>query len=179
MAQCCSLDAEGSIISADAPGAPTAAFMVRHPAHLIALGAGAGLVPGAPGTAGTLLAFPLYWVLASYCTALTLLGLIALGFALGVWACGRTGRALGVSDHGAIVWDEIVAFMLVLFFTPAGLLWQAFAFLLFRLFDILKPPPIRYYDRMLKSGFGVMFDDLLAAAYTVLMLAVARMLIGG
>ncbi|MEK7230429.1 MAG: phosphatidylglycerophosphatase A, partial [Pseudomonadota bacterium] len=92
--------------------------MVRHPAHLIALGAGAGLVPGAPGTAGTLLAFPLYWALASYCTALTLLGLIVLGFALGVWACGRTGRALGVPDHGAIVWDEIVAFMLVLFFTP-------------------------------------------------------------
>ena len=153
--------------------------MLRHPAHLIALGAGAGLVPGAPGTAGTLLAFPLYWALASVCAAPTLLGLIALGFALGVWACGRTGRALGASDHGAIVWDEIIAFMLVLFFTPAGLLWQAFAFLLFRLFDILKPPPIRYYDRKLKSGFGVMFDDLLAAAYSLLVLAVARMLIAG
>jgi len=179
MEQCCSLDAGGSIISADVPGAPTAAFMVRHPAHLIALGAGAGLVPGAPGTAGTLLAFPLYWGLATYCSAFTLLGLIVLGFALGVWACGHTGRALGVSDHGAIVWDEIVAFTLVLFFTPAGLAWQAFAFLLFRLFDILKPPPIRYYDRMLKSGFGVMFDDLLAAAYTVLVLAAARVLFGG
>ena len=153
--------------------------MLRHPAHLIALGAGAGLVPGAPGTVGTLLAFPLYWALASVCAAPTLLGLIALGFALGVWACGRTGRALGASDHGAIVWDEIIAFMLVLSFTPAGLLWQAFAFLLFRLFDILKPPPIRYYDRKLKSGFGVMFDDLLAAAYSLLVLAVARMLIAG
>jgi len=164
---------------ADARAGPTAAFMLRHPAHLIALGAGAGLVPGAPGTAGTLLAFPLYWALAAYCTAPMLLGLIVLGFALGVWACGRTGRALGVSDHGAIVWDEIVAFMLVLFFTPEGLLWQACAFVLFRLFDILKPPPIRYYDRKLKSGFGVMFDDLLAAGYSLLMLAAARMLIAG
>ncbi len=148
--------------------------MLRHPAHLIALGAGAGLIPGAPGTAGTLLAFPIYWALAAYCTAPLLLGLIVFGFALGVWACARTGDALGVSDHGAIVWDEIVAFMLVLFFTPDGLWWQAFAFLLFRLFDILKPPPIGYYDRTLKSGFGVMFDDLLAAAYTLLVLAVFR-----
>ena len=153
--------------------------MLSHPAHAIALGAGAGLFPGAPGTAGTLLAFPLYWGLALFCTAPTLLALIALGFVLGIWACARTGRALGVADHGAIVWDEIVAFMLVLLFTPPGYIWQAFAFLLFRLFDILKPPPIRYYDRTLKSGFGVMFDDLLAAAYTLLVLAVIRMLLAG
>jgi phosphatidylglycerophosphatase A len=153
--------------------------MLRHPAHLIALGGGAGLVPGAPGTAGTLLAFPLYWVLASLCAPLTLLTLIALGFALGVWACGRTGRALGVSDHGAMVWDEIIAFMLVLVFTPGGLRWQASAFLLFRLFDILKPPPIRYFDRQWKNGLGVMFDDVLAAGYTLLVLAIARILIAG
>jgi phosphatidylglycerophosphatase A len=153
-------------------------FVLRHPAHAIALGAGAGLFPGAPGTAGTLLAFPLYWGLALICTAPTLLALIALGFAVGVWACERTGRALGVADHGAIVWDEIVAFMLVLSFTPPGYIWQAFAFLLFRLFDILKPPPIRYYDRKLKSGFGVMFDDLLAAAYTLLVLAAFKQILG-
>ena len=153
--------------------------MLRHPAHLVALGAGAGLVPRAPGTAGTLLAFPLYWGLASVCAAPALLALIALGFALGVWACGHTGRALGVADHGAIVWDEIVAFMLVLVFTPEGYLWQACAFLLFRLFDILKPPPIRYFDRRWKNGFGVMFDDLLAAGYSLLALAVARLLITG
>ena len=136
-------------------------------------------MPVAPGTAGTLLAFPLYWGLASWLSGWLLLALLALAFALGVWACARTARALGVPDHGAIVWDEIVAFMLVLFFTPAGLWWQAFAFALFRLFDILKPPPIHYYDRKLKSGFGVMFDDLLAACYTLLVLAAARMLIAG
>ena len=157
---------------------PTLRFMLRHPAHVIALGAGAGLIPGAPGTAGTLLAFPLYWALARYCATSTLLALLALAFVLGMWACARTGRALGASDPGAIVWDEIVAFMLVLVFTPAGYLWQASAFLLFRAFDILKPPPIRFFDRKLKNGFGVMFDDLLAAGYTLLALAVCKSLIG-
>jgi phosphatidylglycerophosphatase A len=152
--------------------------MLRRPAHVIALGAGAGLMPAAPGTAGTLLAFPLYWALASVCTAATLLALIAAGFAIGIWACGATGRALGAADHGAMVWDEVVAFALVLFFTPAGWPWQVGAFLLFRFFDILKPPPIRYFDRRLKSGFGVMFDDVLAAFYTLLVLTVGKLLMG-
>ena len=138
------------------------------------MAAGAGLVRGAPGTAGTLLAFPLYALMLVYCTVPQQLGVMAFAFVVGIWACARTGEALGVADHGAIVWDEVVAFMLVLFFTPAGYVWQAFAFLLFRLFDILKPPPIRYFDRKLKSGFGVMFDDLLAAFYTLLVLAAAR-----
>ena len=92
--------------------------MLRHPAHVIALGAGAGLAPVAPGTAGTLLAFPLYWLLATWCTPVLLLGVIAAGFVLGIWACGATGRALGVADHGAMVWDEVIAFALVLVFTP-------------------------------------------------------------
>ena len=98
-------------------------------------------------------------------------------FALGVWACEVTGRAIGAADHGGMVWDETVAFLLVLFFTPAVWYWQALAFLIFRLFDILKPPPIRYYDRTLKNGFGVMFDDLIAAFYTLLVLAVAKTLL--
>ena len=153
--------------------------MLRHPAHVIALGAGAGLAPAAPGTAGTLLAFPLYWALASVCAAPTLLVLIAAGFAIGVWACAVTGRALGAADHGSMVWDEVVAFMLVLVFTPAGWLWQAGAFLLFRYFDILKPPPIRYFDRRLKSGFGVMFDDVLAAIYTLIVVTMAKILADG
>jgi len=152
--------------------------MLRHPAHVIALGAGAGLAPVAPGTAGTLLTFPLYWLLAATCTAGISLVVIAGSFVLGIWACGATGRALGVADHGAMVWDEVVAFALVLVFTPAGWQWQAFAFLLFRLFDILKPPPIRYFDRRLKSGFGVMFDDLLAAFYTLIVLALVKILTG-
>jgi phosphatidylglycerophosphatase A len=105
--------------------------------------------------------------------------MLAVLFALGVWACEVTGRAIGAADHGGMVWDETVAFLLVLFFAPAALPWQAAAFLLFRLFDILKPPPIRYYDQALKGGFGVMFDDVIAAAYALLVLAVAKTIMDG
>lgn len=159
---------------------PTWRFVLSRPAYFIAFGFGAGLAPVAPGTFGTLLAFPLYWLLFPQAGALEFLLLILALFVLGAWACEMTGRALGVSDHGGMVWDETVAFLLVLFFvpaTPATPYWQAAAFLLFRLFDIVKPPPIRYYDRTLKSGFGVMFDDLIAAFYTLLILAIARTLI--
>ena len=152
--------------------------MWRQPAHIIALGAGAGLAPVAPGTVGTLLAFPLYWLLAAFATSTVALALLGAAFLLGIWACGATGRALGVADHGAMVWDEIVAFAVVLVFTPPGWQWQLGAFLLFRFFDIVKPPPIRYFDRRLKNGFGVMFDDLLAAGYTLLVLAVGQRLLG-
>jgi phosphatidylglycerophosphatase A len=156
---------------------PSWRFLLSRPAHLIAFGFGAGLVPVAPGTWGTLLAFPLFWLLQPWTDAPEFLLAAAILFGLGVWACDATGRALGVADHGGMVWDETVAFLLVLFFTPAALHWQALAFLIFRLFDILKPPPIRYYDRTLKNGFGVMFDDLIAAFYTLLVLAVAKTLL--
>ena len=146
-------------------------FILSHPAHFIAFGGGAGLSPAAPGTVGTLLAFPLFWLLNPHLDLVEFLLLIAVLFFIGVWACSVTGKALGVHDHGGMVWDEIVAFLLVLIFTPDSLIWQAYAFLLFRLFDIFKPQPIRYYDRTLRSGFGVMFDDLLAAFYALLCLA--------
>lgn len=165
-------------ISAEGSGRATWRFLLRHPAHLIAFGLGAGLVPAAPGTAGTLLALPLFWLLAPWAAPAVFLAVIAAMFAAGIWLCGRTGQALGRADHGGIVWDEITAFLLVLFFTPAEPLWQAGAFLLFRLFDILKPPPIRYYERTLKGGLGVMFDDLLAAFYTLTVLAILRILTG-
>jgi phosphatidylglycerophosphatase A len=157
---------------------PSWRFMLRHPAHLVALGFGAGLAPKAPGTAGTLLAFPIYWWPAGWLNAAGFLALLAVLFVLGVWACGRTGRALGVADHPALVWDEVVAFLAVLFFTPATFAWQGLAFLLFRFFDIVKPPPIRYVDRTVKNGFGAMLDDALAAFYTVLVIALVKALIG-
>ena len=156
---------------------PTWRFVLSRPAHFIAFGFGAGLVPVAPGTCGSLLALPLFWLFHPHVEPLEFLLLIALLFALGVWACEMTGRALGVPDHGGMVWDETVAFLLVLFFTPADPPWQAAAFVLFRVFDVLKPPPIRHYDRTLKSGFGVMFDDLIAALYTLMILAAARIII--
>jgi phosphatidylglycerophosphatase A len=157
---------------------PSWGFVCAHPAHWIAFGGGAGLAPFAPGTFGTLLAIPLYMLMVAYLDAPLFLAATTALFALGVWACGVTGRALGVADHGGMVWDEAVAFLLVLFFTPAVLAWQAVAFVLFRVFDILKPAPIRYFDRTVKGGFGVMFDDLLAAGYTLLVLALAKIILG-
>jgi phosphatidylglycerophosphatase A len=151
--------------------APTKAFIRSRLAYFIAFGGGAGLSRTAPGTVGTLAALPLFWILDYFFDPLSLLVLVAGMFLVGIWACDVTGRALSDHDHGGMVWDEITAFLLVLFFTPPVIMWQAFAFLLFRLFDIIKPPPIGYYDRRLRGGFGVMFDDLLAAFLTLLCLA--------
>jgi phosphatidylglycerophosphatase A len=150
---------------------PNWEFVTRHPAHFIAFGGGAGLSPAAPGTMGTLAAFLLFGLVSQYFGLVNFLLFIGVLFIIGIWACSVTGKALGNHDHGGMVWDEIVAFLLVLLFTPNALVWQAFAFLLFRLFDIFKPPPIGYYDKKLRGGFGVMFDDLLAAFFTLLCLA--------
>ena len=152
--------------------------MLRHPAHFIAFGGGAGLAPYAPGTFGTLLALPIFWFAGASLDPAAYLAVLAALFAIGVWACGVTGRALRMPDYGGMVWDETVAFLLVLFFTPVHGYWQAFAFLLFRVFDIVKPPPIRYYERMFKGGWGVMIDDVAAAFYTLMVLALARAVTG-
>lgn len=157
---------------------PTVRFVFSHPAHFIAFGFGTGLSPVAPGTVGTLLALPLYIALAGWLPDATLFALILVFFAIGLWACEATGRHLGVHDHGGMVWDETVAFMLVLFFTPPLLMWQAFAFLLFRVFDILKPPPIGRVDREVGGGLGVMLDDILAAFYALICLAIGKLVIG-
>lgn len=103
-----------------------------------------------------------------------LLIFLLLCFVGGIAAVQRTGTDLGVSDHGSIVWDEIVPFWMVLFFCPSSWLWQAGAFALFRFFDIVKPQPARFFDERVKNGFGVMMDDLVAAAYSVLVLAAVQ-----
>jgi len=158
---------------------PTARFMLSHPAHVLAQGFGSGLSPILPGTAGTLLGWLLFDVLsARWPTVFTTTGwtvAIIVGFIAGVWACRRTGRDMGIADHGSMVWDEIIAFWLVmLLLAPAAFSTQAWAFFWFRFFDMLKPPPIRYFDRHLKGGFGVMWDDILAAFYTLLLFAIWR-----
>lgn len=153
-------------------------FVLSHPAPFIAFGFGVGLIPVAPGTFGTLLALPIHAWLHAHASDAAYLALMPLLFAIGAWACNVTGRRLGVHDHGGMVWDETVAFLIVLFFVPPEPAWQAFAFLLFRLFDILKPAPIRYFDRSLRNGFGVMFDDLLAAFYALLCLAAWKFISG-
>lgn len=146
---------------------PDLPFLLAHPAHFIALGFGSGLSPRAPGTAGTLLGWALFPLISTPVSDALFILFLAAFFGAGVIVCDRAGRALGESDHGSIVWDEIVAIWLVLFFTPEGLAWQAFAVVAFRFFDILKPPPIRWADKQLKGGFGVMFDDILAAGYAI------------
>ena len=148
---------------------PNLKFLFQHPAHFFALGFGSGLAPKAPGTFGTLVGLPLFWLISSYALNTQLIIITSL-FMIGIYFCDKTGKALGVADHGAIVWDEIVAMMLVLAFTPAGFIFWFIAFLLFRLFDIWKPYPICYFDAKLKNGFGVMFDDLLAAIYAILVM---------
>ena len=146
---------------------PNFKFLISHPAHFFALGFGSGLAPKAPGTFGTLVGFPLFWPMKDLSIPSQLIIIAAL-FLVGIYFCEKTSKDLGVSDHGAIVWDEIVAMMFVL--TIAHLHWGLclMAFCLFRLFDIWKPFPIRQFDAKLKNGFGVMFDDLLAAIYAML-----------
>ncbi len=158
------------------------AFLRRHPAHWVALGFGSGLAPRAPGTVGTLWAWAAFLVLDPWLGhggwALLLLG----GTAIGWWACTRTAQNLGIGDPGAIVWDEILAFWLILWvWMPAGLLAQALAFGLFRYFDAAKPGPVGWADRRFKpqagraigwrEGFGILFDDFVAAFCTLLVLA--------
>jgi phosphatidylglycerophosphatase A len=165
------------IISVRFGARPNLRFLFNHPSHLIALGFGTGLAPVAPGTFGTLLALPMFWVLSLHLDStafLIVLGCMVVG---GIWVCERTGRDLGVEDHKSIVWDETAAFLIVLFFTPGGPLWQAGAFVLFRLFDILKPGPIRIIEARLRGGLGVMADDLAAAFFTLVCLTLFKLLV--
>lgn len=155
---------------------PTSRFMLSHPAHWLAQGFGSGLSPVLPGTSGTLFAWlsfaVLTWRWPEFFSPMNWAIIIVVGFVAGIWACEITGRNLGIADHGSMVWDEIIAFWLVLVFVmPASIEVQAAAFLIFRFFDMLKPPPIAYFDRHLKGGFGVMFDDMIATFYTLLVFA--------
>lgn len=141
-------------------------FNRKSPLHLLAFGLGAGLSPVAPGTAGTLVAVPLFLLMAPLALPLYLLVTLLL-FIAGVYICQRCSDALGVHDHGGIVWDEIVGYLVTMIAVPPEPLWLLSGFLLFRLFDILKPWPIRWADRGVPGGFGIMFDDLLAGLYAL------------
>ncbi|CAM4211776.1 phosphatidylglycerophosphatase A [Kerstersia similis] len=150
---------------------PGLGWVLRSPARFLAMGLGSGLLRPAPGTWGTLAAW-LLWLLVPLGASNAGIGIIlALCFIYGCWICQRVGQELGVPDHGGMVWDEMVAFWLVLWLSPAGWFAQLCAFALFRLFDIVKPAPIRQLDAHFKNGFGVMLDDLLAAGYTLIVMA--------
>lgn len=157
---------------------PTAAFLLAHPAHFIALGFGSGLSPWAPGTVGSLLAWALYPLMRTPVSEGVFLLLLVSFFLAGILACERTAKALGSGDPGAVVWDEMLAVWLVLFFCPPGLAWQAAGVALFRLFDIAKPEPIATLERRFRGGLGIMIDDLAAAGYVLLVLALAVHFLG-
>ena len=144
-------------------------IVLRNPIHILSFGFGAGLSPVAPGTVGTLIAIPIFLVLATF-SPLIYLTSVAIMFLVGCWASGLTAEALGVPDHSGIVIDEIVGYLITMIFVPITWYWVVLGFLLFRLFDIWKPWPVSVADRRLKGGFGIMLDDVLAALYSLLSL---------
>jgi len=168
---------------ATGPRRPDFAFMRRHPAHWIALGFGAGLAPRAPGTVGTLWAWVSFLALDPWLDATGWAVTVVVALLLGQWAATRTAQHLGVADPGAIVWDEVVAFWIVLWLLMPAPWWaQLAAFALFRYFDAAKPGPVRWADRLFKpvagqpigwrQGTGILLDDLVAAGCTLLFIAV-------
>jgi phosphatidylglycerophosphatase A len=157
---------------------PGARFLLSHPAHFIALGAGSGLSRIAPGTFGTLWAWAAFAVMQLYLPADKIGWVILAALVVGWWACTVAARNLRVLDPGAIVWDEVIAFWMVLWLiTPAGFIAQLVAFALFRFFDAVKPGPVAWADELFhgfgwKGGLGIILDDLVAAACTLLVIAV-------
>lgn len=141
----------------------------RRFVHFLAFGFGSGRSPVAPGTFGTLVGIPAYLLLQPLATYIYV-AVVASLFGVGVWLCHVTEQDLGVHDHPGIVWDEIVGYLITMFMAPAGWVWMAAGFLLFRLFDIWKPFPIRQLERRINGGFGNMLDDALAAIYAWLVL---------
>ena len=164
------------------PRRASARFMLGHPARWLGLGFGSGLSPVAPGTVGTLWAWASFLVINEWLDDRQWAALLVAAFVVGVWACTRTAQHLGTADPGAIVWDEVLAFWLVLWLVmPVGVVGQAVAFGLFRFFDAAKPGPVGWADRRFKlrpgeaigwrQGFGIVFDDLVAALCTLLVIA--------
>lgn len=149
---------------------------LKTPTGLLAFGFGSGLSPFAPGTMGTIVAIPFAIALKNL-DSFEFWLILAATFLLGVWLCGRVSTKLGVHDHGGIVWDEMVGYWLTVAFIPLQWQWLLAAFLLFRVFDIFKPWPIRQLDESVSGGFGIMIDDVLAAIYSMAVLALVQYLL--
>jgi phosphatidylglycerophosphatase A len=155
-------------------------FLLSHPAHFMALGFGSGLSRYAPGTVATLWAWAVYLILQMWLQPLEIGVVIAVSTLVGWWACTVTAQHLMEKDPGAIVWDEIVAFWLILWiWMPVGFWGQLVAFVIFRFFDIAKPGPVRWADQLFKGwgyrgGWGILFDDFVAAFCTLFVLAFLR-----
>ena len=153
-----------------------AQFKLSNPVHFLALGFGSGLIKPAPGTWGTLTAIPLYLLVMNFmaATSYAYFAIISIGFLVGIYLCGKTASDAGVHDHGSIVWDEIVGFFITMMLLPVT--WQnvVLGFVLFRLFDIVKPWPIKWLDKHVDGGFGIMIDDVLAGVFAWILLYLAQ-----
>lgn len=149
----------------------------RNPIHFLAFGVGSGAMPWAPGTFGTLMAIPFWWLLAQlpfmlYCIV------VAVSFVVGCWLCHKTSKDLGVHDHSGIVWDEFVGYWVTMIAVPVNWIWALAGFALFRVFDIWKPWPISWLDRRVKGGFGIMVDDLLAGVFAGICMQLLLLAVG-
>lgn len=142
---------------------------LKDPVHFLAFGFGSGLSPWAPGTAGTLAAIPIALVLLEL-PLLNYLAVVIVVSVAGIWICGNSSEKLGVHDHGGIVWDEIVGYLVTMIAVPAS--WQTLlaGFVLFRAFDIIKPWPISWLDKKVSGGFGIMIDDIIAGIFSAVVL---------
>lgn len=143
--------------------------VLTHPVHFLAFGFGSGLAPVAPGTFGTLMAVPLYLLLAQF-SLVPYLIFVVLVCIVGIWICDKSSKLLGVHDYGGIVWDEFAGFFITMIAAPEGWLWVVIGFALFRLFDIWKPWPILILDEKVKGGFGIMIDDIVAGVFALICL---------
>jgi phosphatidylglycerophosphatase A len=163
-------DSSGSVKNRHKTVWPSSGWVFSRPDRLIAFGFGTGLLRPGSGTWGTLLAAILWWPL-QQTVPHGILGIaLLLGLVVGIWICGRTANSLGVADHVGIVWDEIIAFWLLMWAIPFNWVTLIVAFVLFRFFDVYKPFPIGWFDQNFKGGFGVMVDDLIAAFYAWLLM---------
>ena len=156
-------------MNSDATGSTPAPTPFRRPVQFLAFGFGSGLSPWAPGTMGTLVAVPLYWLVAHWSLP-WYSAFVLVTAVLGIWICDVASRQLQVHDHPGIVWDEIVGYLVTMAFAPAGWVWVISGFVLFRVFDIAKPWPIRWCDRHVSGGLGIMLDDLLAGVFAAVVL---------
>ena len=159
-------------------GPISARAVFTDPVHFIAFGFGSGLSPFAPGTIGTLVAIPLWWLLAQTPSWLYIAVTLLLTI-VGCWICGESAHRLGVHDHGGIVWDEIVGFLITMIAVPVGWVWMLAGFLLFRFFDIAKPWPARWFDTRVENGIGIVMDDVVAGIYACAVLQAAAIALDG
>ncbi|WP_018694041.1 phosphatidylglycerophosphatase A family protein [Algicola sagamiensis] len=142
-------------------------FQLSNPVHFLALGFGSGLAPKAPGTFGTLAAIPIFLFL-SFLTLPLYLGVVFLFAIAGIYICGKAANDASCHDHPAIVWDEVVGFLITMIAVPPSVATVCVGFIAFRVFDIVKPWPISYFDKQVHGGLGIMLDDVIAGIFAAI-----------